>query len=106
MLENNREDEFNKRYDVDYDETDGGFPSTPIEKRMAFENFRSNLNQDEPDCEHVLDNVVDQYLDEMIDLRPYIWEHPFTVYTFDNFEKCLDIFRKNSLKHLYVLTPH
>lgn len=44
MLEANRDDEMNKRYDITYDETEGGFPPTPVEKRMAFANFRCNLN--------------------------------------------------------------
>jgi hypothetical protein len=49
----------NRHYEIEYDEAYGGFPSTPIEKRMAFSNFRCNLNQDEPNCDDVLENVVD-----------------------------------------------
>lgn len=42
----------------------------------------------------------------MIDVRPYIYEHPYRVTIHDNFEKCLETFRTNSLRHLCVVSPH
>lgn len=56
-------------------------------------------------CEEALDKVVDDYLDEMIDVRPYIWEHPYTVTVFDSLNKCLQIFICNHLRHLIVVNP-
>jgi hypothetical protein len=51
--------------------------------------FHSKIEGNDPNCEDALENVVDQYLDEMVDVRPYIWEYPFTVSVHDSLEKCL-----------------
>jgi len=42
----------------------------------------------------------------MVDVRPYMQEHPFVVQTHDSIEKCLEIFRSQSLRHLCVCNPH
>jgi len=41
----------------------------------------------------------------MIDFRPYMIENPFTVFTTDQIQKCLDVFRKMHLRHLLVVHP-
>jgi CBS domain-containing protein len=57
------------------------------------------------DTEDVLENVCFAYYDELIDVRPYIWEHPFTVTIHDPLEKCLSLFVTHSLRHLCVVNP-
>jgi len=49
--------------------------------------------------------ICEQHLDERIDLRPYIIEHPYSAQTTDSLEKCLDLFRKMHLRHLIVTHP-
>jgi len=51
--------------------------------------FNEKIEGGDVDCSEVLENVVDSYLDEMIDVRPYIWEHPFSVTVYDSLDKCL-----------------
>ena len=53
----------------------------------------------------MLNEVCDHYPDEMIDLRPYMWEYPYTVTIHDTVQKCLDIFLNNQLRHLFVVNP-
>ena len=49
--------------------------------------------------------MVDEYPSAMIDLRPYIWEHPFSVTVFDSLDKCLHFFVGHHLRHLAVVNP-
>jgi len=38
-------------------------------------------------------------------MRPYMIENPFTVFTTDYLQKCVDMFRKMHLRHLLVVHP-
>jgi CBS domain-containing protein len=42
----------------------------------------------------------------MIDLRPYMIEEPYTVYTTDKLPKVLDMFRHFHLRALPVINPN
>lgn len=53
----------------------------------------------------MLTTVCDEYLTALIDVRPYMWELPYTVSVHDTFEKCLQIFLSNHLRHLCVINP-
>lgn len=48
---------------------------------------------------------MDQYLDALIDVRPYMWEYPFTVSVHDTVDKCLQVFLQNHLRTLCVINP-
>jgi CBS domain-containing protein len=41
----------------------------------------------------------------LMDFRPYMIPHPYTVSTTDPLEKCVSIFRYMHLRHLAVLHP-
>ena len=43
--------------------------------------------------------------DHMIDLRPYMVEHPMTVTTFESLQECLKLFVGHHLRHLIVVSP-
>lgn len=64
-----------------------------------------NFYSDEADPKEVLETICDNYEDQMMDLRPYIWEHPFIVYVHDTLDKCLEMFRHHHLRHLPVVNP-
>lgn len=51
----------------------------------------------------MLESIVDEYPSAMIDLRPYMWEHPFTVSINDSIDKCLHFFVGHQLRHLPVV---
>ena len=43
--------------------------------------------------------------EEQIDFRPYMIENPITVFTVDQLQKCVDLFRKMHVRHMLVLHP-
>lgn len=96
--------EQNEKFDTNFDETEG-FPPTPDDKIMSKIHFNSPITGKQPDYERILNEVCDHYLEEMVDLRPYMWEYPFTVTIHDTLEKCLNIFLNNHLRHLPVVNP-
>lgn len=53
----------------------------------------------------MLDTVCDKYEDEKLDLRPYMWEHPFTAFVHDDLAKVLELFRHHHLRHLPIVNP-
>lgn len=92
------------KYDSNFDEQEG-FPATRQDKLIHKQQFNSKIDGQDPDCERVLNDICDHYPDEMIDLRPYMWEYPYTVTVHDTVEKCLNIFLMNHLRHLCVVNP-
>jgi CBS domain-containing protein len=96
--------EQNEKFDSNFDETEG-FPPTPDNAVISKINFNSQIHGQDPDCERVLNEICDNYMDELIDVRPYMWEYPFTVTVHDTVEKCLSIFLTNHLRHLCVVNP-
>ena len=94
----------NEKFDSNYDETEG-FPPTDEDRIISKTCFNSHIHGRDPDCDRVLNDICDNYMDEMIDVRPYMWEYPFTVTVHDTVEKCLNIFILNHLRHLPVVNP-
>lgn len=80
--------EASKKFDVEYDKHEG-FPDTPVDKIVNVTMFNSKIDGQDANCEEVLEKVVFEYSNEMIDVRPYMWEHPFTVSVHDTVDKCL-----------------
>ena len=84
----------------DFDEE---FPPSPEDCILPWQAFTRDfwsmdkvfLPQDMQAC--------DTYADRLIDLRPYMIENPYTVFTTDKLEKCVSIFRKMHLRHLVVI---
>jgi hypothetical protein len=95
----------NQKFGIDYDETGMGFLPTPKENILEWTAFKSNFHSEEPDCTKVLEEIVDSYPDEMIDLRPYLWQQPFLVSVNDPLRKCLEVFQSHHLRHLPVVLP-
>lgn len=52
-----------------------------------------------------LAETMDAYHEELIDLRPYMWESPFTVHAHDTLSRCVELFRLHHLRHLPVVNP-
>ena len=48
--------------------------------------------------------IANENAEKFIDLRPYMVYHPFTVWDKDDLQKVLDVFRKNNLRHLPVVS--
>ena len=49
--------------------------------------------------------ILKENKDKKIDLRPYMIENPFTVFTTDYLEKCVDLFRKMHVRSIVVINP-
>jgi len=94
----------NLTFDTHYD-AKNGFPKTPRAEILDWRNFNMNFYSDEADPKEVLETVCDNYESELIDLRPYMWEHPFIAYVHDPLDKCLELFRHHHLRHLPVMNP-
>ena len=50
--------------------------------------------------------ICEEFKDELIDLRPYMIEEPFTVKVSDKLPKVLEIFRNFHLRALPVIDPN
>ena len=82
-----------------------GFPKTPGDKIVPWQEFNTDVYSTEPDAAWALENVIDDCYEEWIDLRPYMIEYPITVSIFDKMYTVLDCFRLNHLRHLCVIDP-
>lgn len=66
------------KYMPEYDSLVGGFPETKKEKILDYHELNHSFCQQEDisiDAQ-LLDSSADEYHDQMIDLRPYMWHHP------------------------------
>ena len=61
-----------------YDEAKG-YPPTPKDKILHYRHFNVNIYSDEVDATYVLENIVEEYGNEWLDLRPYMIENPIKV---------------------------
>jgi predicted transcriptional regulator len=77
----------------------------PITKNtLDWEYFTTDLYSTEFEWKEIV-NVVREYPNERIDLRPYMIHTPYTVMADDHFEKIVEVFRSMHLRHLPVLHP-
>lgn len=51
-------------------------------------------------------DICEDFRNELIDLRPYMIEEPFTCSATDKLPKVLDLFRSFHLRALPVIDPH
>ena len=68
--------------------------------------FNTNVNSDEVDPTYVLENIVDEYAEEWLDLRPYMIENPIKVSVYAKMKDVLELFRMHHLRHLIVVNPN
>lgn len=90
---------------MQHDQENGGFPPTKENKIIDWREFKTTFANKDPDATKCLTSIVDQYPDDLIDLRPYMWENPITAHAHDSLSKCLELFRVNHLRHLPVVNP-
>ena len=91
---------------IDYTaEFDDEFPATPEDCILPWQAFTRDLWSVDMAFLPQDMQVCDTYPSEQIDLRPYMIENPYTVFTTDKLEKCVSIFRKMHLRHLVVIHP-
>ena len=83
-----------------------GFPPTPQDQILHWSMFNMNIFSDEVDATWVLENIVDQYSEEWIDLRPYMIENPIKVSVYAKMKDVLELFRMHHLRHLIVVNPN
>ena len=88
-----------------YDEVKG-FPLTPKDQIIPWNKFTMNIYSDEVDPTYVLENIVDQYSEEWLDLRPYMIENPIKVSVYAKMKDVLELFRMHHLRHLIVINPN
>ena len=100
----NRTSALNATYISTFDTTEGGYEPTPDDQLLHWKHFNPNFYSHEPNSDEVMD-ICDYYSNHQIDLRPYMWEHPFIVYPHDDLDKCLELFRHHHLRHLPVVNP-
>ena len=91
-------------YASEYDESEGFLP-TPKTKLIPWTYFLSNVSSDEASSKFVLDVIAYDHADELVDLRPYMIEQPYTVQTNNDLDRCLELFRHMHLRHLPVVVP-
>jgi len=53
-----------------------------------------------------VEEIMMENLNRLVDLRPYMIEEPYIVYTTDKLHKCLELFRTMHLRALPVIEPN
>lgn len=53
-----------------------------------------------------VEDIMLNNLERLVDLRPYMIEEPYLVYTTDKLNKCLELFRNMHLRALPVVDPN
>lgn len=53
-----------------------------------------------------VEGIMQSNLEKLVDLRPYMIEEPYIVYTTDKLHKCLELFRNMHLRALPVIDPN
>ena len=73
--------------------------------RLKWFDFNVDFHSSLPDIkDRRYEDIAKNYGEMTIDLRPYMQPRPFTVFQFDNLQKCLDQFRLMNLRQLPVLS--
>ena len=96
----------NMEHHNDFDALHNAMPHTKNEDVVPWFHFNSDIYSSEYKGVSVLDEVVNVYPDEKIDLRPYILENPITVTIYTKFQRLVDFFRNENMRHLLVRFPH
>jgi CBS domain-containing protein len=66
--------------------------------------FNSDIYSTERSIDEVSD-IISWNQNKLVDLRPYMIEHPYTVSTTDKLIKCIELFRYFHLRSLPVIDP-
>ena len=53
-----------------------------------------------------VEEIMLENMNRLVDLRPYMIEEPYIVYTTDKLYKCLELFRTMHLRALPVIEPN
>lgn len=53
-----------------------------------------------------VEDIMQANLEKLVDLRPYMIEEPYIVYSTDKLHKCLELFRNMHLRALPVIDPN
>jgi CBS domain-containing protein len=75
------------------------------ERRLDWWLFNSDMystDRNEKEVEEIMGNN----LERLVDLRPYMIEEPYIVYSTDKLNKCLELFRTMHLRALPVIDPN
>jgi len=93
----------NDEFRLNYDENEG-LPETPEADQLDWRVFNEDFYSSAADANSVKD-IIAENPDELIDLRPYMVVHPFTMAPHDHLERACDLFRHHHLRHLVVINP-
>ena len=93
------------RYSCKYDEAHG-WPQTPEEELIDWTHFCMNIYSDEVSADYVLKEIIPNYSEEWLDLRPYMIESPIKISVDTTLEDALELFYLLHLRHLIVTDPH
>ena len=88
---------------LNYDENEG-LPETPEDQWLDWRVFNEDFYSTAADAGSVK-HIMEANPDEIIDLRPYMVVHPFTMAPHDHLERANELFRHHHLRHLVVVNP-
>lgn len=77
----------------------------PTANVLLWQNFRSDMYSTDRSFSEV-EEICELFKSKLIDLRPYIIEEPYTVYTTDRLTKVLEMIRHMHLRALPVVDPN
>lgn len=81
-------------------------PSLPeTENILDWWLFNSDMYSTERSSSEVEDIMLAN-IERLVDLRPYMIEEPYIVYSTDKLDKCLELFRNMHLRALPVIDPN
>lgn len=78
---------------------------TPDLKVLPWQEFTRNFKSEDTEYDDVIKSLIAVNPGASIDMRPYMIQNPFSVFTTDPLKKCLDVFRLHHLRHLIVIEP-
>jgi len=86
-------------------EFDEEFPMQPEDMWLPWQQFTRDFWSIDLPFDMDLEYLCEKEKTQMLDFRPYMISNPFTVFTTDYLDKCIDIFRKMHLRHIAVIHP-
>ena len=89
----------------EYDDLAGGYPFPGKDDIVHWTAFNSDIQSSEFKGKEILADCLENHKDERVDLRPYILENPLTITIYTKFERVLDLFRTQHMRHLLVRYP-
>lgn len=81
------------------------FPRMPKPLILAWPLFVRDFHSRDKELTQESREVCEQYLDHMVDFRPYLINNPIQVFTTDRIGKCLRIFRYMQCRTVLVMHP-